>query len=69
MLLSFGGETLLARHIRLLRGLGIERIDLAVGHRAEEVEQAIARIGAQDYRGRLTSTRISAEARSFRFGP
>ena len=49
VLLKFGEETLLARHVRLLRGLGVERIDLAVGHRAEEIEREIARIGAQDF--------------------
>lgn len=49
VLLEFGGETLLARHVRLLKDLGVERVDLAVGHRAEEVEREIARIGAQEY--------------------
>ena len=48
VLLSFGGESLLQRHVHLLRGLGVERIDLVVGHKAEEVEREIARIGAQD---------------------
>jgi choline kinase len=48
VLLRFGGETLLARHVRILRACGVARIDLAVGHRAEEVDEEIARIGAGD---------------------
>ena len=48
VLLRFGGETLLARHVRLLRRFGVTRIDLAVGHRADAVAAEIARIGAED---------------------
>ena len=39
ILLRFGGESLLARHTRILRSCGLTRIDLAVGYRAEAVEQ------------------------------
>ena len=49
VLLQFGGESLLARHIRLLGEMGIERVDLAVGHQAEDIEREIVRIGAQDW--------------------
>jgi len=48
IMLRFGGETLLARHVRILRACGVARIDLAVGYRAEMVEQEIAAIGAGD---------------------
>ncbi len=48
ILLSFGGETLLSRHIAILRSCGIRRIDLVVGYRAEEIVAEIARIGAED---------------------
>jgi choline kinase len=36
-LLSFGGKTLLARHVECLRALGVREIVLAVGYREEEV--------------------------------
>jgi len=48
ILLPFGGETLLARHISILRRCGVRRIDLVIGYRAEEIEAEIARIGAGD---------------------
>jgi choline kinase len=48
VLLRFGGESLLARHIRILRACGVARIDLAVGYRAEDIGQEIARLGAGD---------------------
>ena len=48
VLLRFGGETLLARHVRILRACGIARIDLAVGYQAEAVAAEIAAIGAGD---------------------
>jgi choline kinase len=47
-LLSFGGRTLLERHLRLLEGAGIEEIVLALGFRHELIELELARI-----RGRL----------------
>jgi choline kinase len=48
ILLRFGGQSLLARHIAILRHCGIRRLDLVVGYRAEEIEAEIARIGAED---------------------
>ncbi len=48
ILLSFGGRTLLERHVEILRACGIQRIDLVTGFRASEVEREIARIGAGD---------------------
>ncbi len=48
ILLSFGGKTLLARHLEILRACGIEGIDLVVGYRAEEVRAEIARLGADE---------------------
>jgi hypothetical protein len=46
VLLSFDGETLLARHLRLLRRRGITRVDLAVGFRAEAIAREVDRLGA-----------------------
>jgi len=48
VMLSFGGSTLLARHVAILRHCGIERIDLVVGYRAEAVQAELTRIGADD---------------------
>ncbi|MFQ6017260.1 MAG: NTP transferase domain-containing protein [Kiloniellaceae bacterium] len=57
VLLSFGGETLLARHVAILRHCGIARIELVVGYRAGEVEAEIARIGARE----VITTRFNAD--------
>jgi choline kinase len=46
ILLSFAGETLLARHLRILGRCGIECIDLVIGYRGEEVVAEIERLGA-----------------------
>jgi choline kinase len=43
-LLRFGGQTLLERHLRLLRGEGITDIVLALGFRRELVEEELARL-------------------------
>jgi len=48
VLLEFGGETLLARHIAILRRCGVSRIEVVVGYRADEVAAELARIGADD---------------------
>lgn len=48
ILLEFGGETLLARHIAILRHFGVERVSLVVGYRAADVRAEIARLGAED---------------------
>ena len=47
IMLTFDGETLLARHVAMLRHYGVTRIDLVVGYRAERVEREIAAIGAE----------------------
>ena len=48
VMLRFGGDTLLARHIAILRDAGISRIDVVVGYRADSVRAEISRIGADD---------------------
>jgi choline kinase len=48
VMLRFGGDTLLARHIAILRHCGIERIDVVVGYRADAVRAEVTRIGADD---------------------
>jgi choline kinase len=47
-LLRFDGESLLARHLRILRHFGLERLDMAVGFRAEAIEGELRRLGAGD---------------------
>jgi choline kinase len=46
-LLQFGGQSLLERHLRLLRSHGVEDVVLALGYRHELVEAELARIGWQ----------------------
>ncbi|MHC4816098.1 MAG: phosphocholine cytidylyltransferase family protein [Planctomycetota bacterium] len=48
VLLPFDGETLLARHLRLLRRRGVSRVDLAVGFRAEAIAREVQKLGAGD---------------------
>ena len=59
VLLRFGGESLLARHVRILQTCGIERVDLVVGYRAEAVREEIERIGAAD----MVVTHLNADYR------
>jgi choline kinase len=49
VLLSFGGKTLLQRHIEILRELGIRELVMGVGHQADRLIKAISEIGAGDY--------------------
>jgi choline kinase len=48
-LLSFGGHSLLARHIALLRDAGVEALTLCVGFRAEALAHEIVESGGQDF--------------------
>ena len=48
VMLRFGSNTLLARHVAILRHCGIRQIDLVVGYRAEAVQAELASIGAED---------------------
>lgn len=59
VMLRFGGNTLLARHVAILRHCGIGRVDLAVGYRAEAVQAELTRIGADD----LVRTYLNPEYR------
>jgi choline kinase len=43
-LLQFGGMSLLERHLRILRGAGVEEIVLALGYRHERVEAELVRL-------------------------
>ena len=49
ILLRFGDESLLARHVHILRYCGVEGIDMVVGYQSELIEEEIARIGARDF--------------------
>ncbi len=44
-LLSFGGMTLLERHLRVLRRAGVEEVVLALGYEHQMVEAELTRIG------------------------
>ncbi|HVS78546.1 MAG TPA: phosphocholine cytidylyltransferase family protein [Steroidobacteraceae bacterium] len=44
-LLTFGGRSLLERHVRLLEAAGVEEIVVAVGFRHELIEMELARVG------------------------
>ena len=46
-LLRFGGSSLLERHLRMLRGLGVTEVVLALGFRHDLVEAELERIGWQ----------------------
>lgn len=47
-LLRFDDRSLLERHVAVLFSLGVERVDVGVGYRADSVEDEIGRIGAGD---------------------
>jgi len=49
VLLSFAGQTLLARHLTILRDAGIATLALGVGFEAERIASEIARLNAQDF--------------------
>jgi len=49
VMLSFGGKTLLRRHIEILRHCGVDEIVVAVGYRSDLIEDEIAAMGAGDY--------------------
>ena len=46
-LLRFQGMTLLERHLRALRALGVNEVELALGFRPEQVEAELDRLGWQ----------------------
>jgi len=48
ILLRFGGQSLLERHVAILRHCGVRHIDLVVGYQAEAIYREIERIGAGD---------------------
>jgi choline kinase len=49
VLLPFGGESLLSRHIGILKRHGIDQLVLGVGFNKERIEQEIAALGAQNF--------------------
>jgi choline kinase len=49
VLLEFAGETLLARHIAILRHAGVAELVLCTGYRAEEIAAGVAGCGARDF--------------------
>jgi choline kinase len=49
VLLRFGDESLLQRHIDILKRNGVEELVLGVGFHREEIEQEIAALGAEGF--------------------
>lgn len=45
-LLTFGGKTLLARHLEILRHCGVTQAVVATGYKAPEIEAELGRLGA-----------------------
>lgn len=45
-LLQFGGKTLLARHLEILRHCGVTETVIATGYKAPEIEAELSRLGA-----------------------
>ncbi len=48
VLLEFGGETLLARHLKALSADGVATVSLTVGHDEEAIRQEVGRLGLGD---------------------
>lgn len=48
-LLSFGGRTLMERHLEVLFDLGVERVHVGVGYRADMIEAEIVRLGMRGF--------------------
>jgi choline kinase len=49
VLMHFGGESLLARHIAILRDAGLGRLTMVTGHNREMIEDEIDRLDARDF--------------------
>lgn len=49
VLLRFDGKTLLARHIEILKSVGVDELVVVVGFRKEDIRAEIDRIGAGDF--------------------
>lgn len=49
VLLEFGGQTLLERHVAILRHLGFDELVIGVGHQADMIHDAVARMGAGEF--------------------
>jgi choline kinase len=48
ILLEFGGQTLLARHLAALHRHGVDEISITVGHQRELIEAEVVRLGWSD---------------------
>jgi choline kinase len=46
-LLTFGGKSLLQRHLEMLDGIGVGKITIVVGHLRDQVEAEVKRVGLQ----------------------
>jgi choline kinase len=59
-LLRFGGETLLERHIAILRHCGVDRLVIVKGYRATSIDAELARIGADGFAGTVLNPQFRA---------
>jgi choline kinase len=48
-LLQFDGQSLLARHVEILKSNGVEKLTLVVGYRENDIAKEIAAIGVADF--------------------
>jgi choline kinase len=48
-LLRFGGKSLLRRHVEALRAVGVDKLTLVVGYRADDIRAELAAIGADGW--------------------
>ena len=55
VMLEFGGKSLLARHVRILRHLGVSELVMGVGYNAHMIDEEIRRIGAGDFVRTMTN--------------
>ncbi|MBN4016554.1 phosphocholine cytidylyltransferase family protein [Rhodospirillaceae bacterium AH-315-P19] len=49
VLLAFAGQTLLERHVAILKAAGLESLTLGVGYKAEQIAAEIVRLNAQTF--------------------
>lgn len=71
ILLDFGGQTLLARHLAALEAHGIQQVAITIGYRSDLIRDEVSRLGWQDRvrfvenpdfrQGSLVSLEVQAE--------
>jgi choline kinase len=59
-LMRFGDESLLERHIAILRHYGIDRLMIVKGYRAESIDAELARLGVDGFAGTILNPHFRA---------